>query len=454
VLEFPAFSEELQGNYMMRIRISIISTIFILSSVIFAQELSLNDCVNIALENKQTLQSAQLDLKSAKAGKIGAFSNILPSVSFSGGRNETKYAPTGETDFGNIDLFANQTSYAVGATLRQNIFDGGGWWNRIAQAKNNYAISQQLERQIRTNVIAEVHRAYFQLLKNQQLFEVAKQNLELTEQQVELAQKRFDLGAAKKTDLLKSKVARGTAKSALINQETFLYVAIADLRNAMGRIGDNGEMKISDKILPLNSVPDFDEAIDILKENNPGILASEAQLIDAKLRKKLALAVRLPSLSGSISRQAFSTELGGLSDAFKDDWKTTTSLNLSFPIFNGMAYSTQSQQAKLAMRKQENDLITIKNDAIVRLESVMGIVNDYFKIIPINEEILESADEDLKLVSERYRLGSASILELLDAQVSVTRARVDLVSSKYDARIQEAYLKAQLGILDQVFDKN
>ena len=62
-----------------------------------------------------------------------------------------------------------------------------------------------------------------------------------------------------------------------------------------------------------------------------------------------------------------------------------------------------------------------------------GYVTDLIKIIPINEEVLMSAEEDFKLVSERYRLGSASILELLDAQVSVTRARVDLVSSKYDA---------------------
>jgi OMF family outer membrane factor len=136
---------------MMKIRISIVSTLFILSSMIYAQELSLDDCINIALKNKETLKSAQLDLKSAKAGKVGAFSNILPSVSFYGGRVQTKYAPTGETDFGNIDLFANQTSFSAGATVRQNIFDGGGWWNRIAQAKNYYAISQQLERQIRTN---------------------------------------------------------------------------------------------------------------------------------------------------------------------------------------------------------------------------------------------------------------------------------------------------------------
>ena len=434
-------------------KISIISVV-IISTSIYAQKLLLNDCVNIALDNKETLQSAQLDLKSAKVGKIGALSNILPSVSLSGGRTDTKYAPTGETDFGNVDLFANQISYSAGATLRQNIFDGGGWWNRIAQANNNYKFSQQLERQMRTNVIAEVHRAYFQLLKKQQLLEVANQSLELAEQQVELAQKKYDLGAAKKTDLLKSEVARGTAKSALITQQALLYVAISELRNAMGMIGNTRELLISEELLPLHSPPDFTEAINIMKENNPGILATDAQLRDAKLTKKLTLATRLPSLSASISRQAFSTEFDGLLDAFKDDWRTTTSLNLSFPIFTGMALSTQSQQAKLAVQKQENDVTTVKNDAIVRLESVLGIVSDYFKIIPINEEILTSAEEDFKLVSERYRLGSASILELLDAQVSVTRARVDLVSSKYDARIQEAYLNAQLGILDQTFENN
>ena len=437
---------------MMKIRISIVSTIFILSSVINAQELSLNDCVNIALENKETLQSAKLDLKSAKVGKMGALSNILPSVSFSGGRSETSYATNNETDYAKIDLFPDQTSWSAGVTVRQNIFDGGGWWNRIAQAKNNYVISQQLERQIRTNVIAEVHRAYFQLLKNRQLLEVAKQNLELTKQQVELAQKKFDLGAAKKTDLLKSEVARGTAKSALITQQALLNVAISELRNAMGMIGDNSELRISAEILPLQSVPKIIEAIDILKDNNPGVLAYEAQLTDAKLRKKLTIASRLPSLNASLSHQAFATELGGLTDAFKDDWTMTTSLNLSFPIFNGMALSAQTQQAKLAVQKQENELVTVRNDAIVRLESLLGIVSDYFKIIPIIEEILVSADEDLKLVSERYRLGSASILELLDAQVSVTRSRVDLVSSKYDARIQEAYLKAQLGVLDIEFE--
>lgn len=430
----------------MKIGITIVSTILILSSVSNAQDLSLNDCVNLALDKKETLQSAQFDLQSAKAGKIGALSNILPSISFGGGRSETNY--------GNDDIFDTDPSWSAGFSGSQNIYDGGGWWNRIAQAKNNYFISQQMERQVATSVIAEVHRTYFQLLKNQQLVEVAQQNLELTEQQVELAQKRYDLGAAKKTDLLKSQVARGTANAALINQQARLYTAIAELKNAMGMIGNGREIKLSDELAPLQTIPKLTEAVDILRENNPGVLATEAQLKDVKIRKKLVTAQRLPSLNASANYSAADKELSGLTDALQDDWVMTTGLNLSFPIFTGMALSTQSQQAKLAVQKQENDVTTFTNDAIVQLENVWGYVNDFSKIIPINEEILVSAEEDFKLVSERYRLGSASILELLDAQISVTRARVDLVSSKYDARIQEAYLNAQLGLLDKKYINN
>ncbi|HDY75620.1 MAG TPA: hypothetical protein ENH49_03770, partial [Candidatus Marinimicrobia bacterium] len=65
------------------------------------------------------------------------------------------------------------------------------------------------------------------------------------------------------------------------------------------------------------------------------------------------------------------------------------------------------------------------------------------------EQILASAEEDLKLVQERYSLGSATILEVLDAQVSVSQARSSLVTIKYDAKTQEAQFRAILGTLDQ-----
>jgi outer membrane protein TolC len=423
----------------------IIVNVALLSSLT-AQQLTLNESVNIALQNKETLQSAKLDLQSVKASRIGAYSNILPSVNLSSGRSETSYADS--------DLYPNNTVWSAGLSVSQNIFDGGGWWNQITLANNNYAIQQQVERQVRINVIAEVHRAYFQLLKSQHLVEVAMQSLELAEQQVELAQRKYDLGAAKKTDLLKSEVAAGTARSSLISQEANLYAARSEFRNSLGLIGDARDLVISEEINPLEQVLDWDESIALMKVNNPGIISVERQLTSAKINRKLTNAVRLPSLNASFSYHASDSDIDGLSSALNNDWSMTTGLNLSFPLFTGMRYSTQSQQAKLAVKKQENEIKTITNDAIVLLEAYYETVKDYFKIIPIFEEIVASAEEDLKLASEQYRLGAISILELLDAQVSDTQARADLVTAKYDAKIQETYLKAQLGILDKEYENN
>jgi outer membrane protein TolC len=86
---------------------------------------------------------------------------------------------------------------------------------------------------------------------------------------------------------------------------------------------------------------------------------------------------------------------------------------------------------------------------MVQLENLINILGNYQELIPISEQVLASAEEDLNLVQERYKLGSTTILEVLDAQVSVSQARSSLVSTKYNARIQEAQLRAILGTLDQ-----
>ena len=59
-----------------------------------------------------------------------------------------------------------------------------------------------------------------------------------------------------------------------------------------------------------------------------------------------------------------------------------------------------------------------------------------------------SAEQDLKLVRARYSLGSATILEVLDAQISLFRSNSTLINSIHNARIQEANLKAIIGSLD------
>ena len=92
-----------------------------------------------------------------------------------------------------------------------------------------------------------------------------------------------------------------------------------------------------------------------------------------------------------------------------------------------------------------------RKDAKVNLSSLLNTLKNYEELIPIYEEVLISAEEDLRLAQNKYELGSATILELLDAQLAVLQASSTLVTTKYDAAIQLANLDQLLGTLDKKY---
>ena len=214
--------------------------LILLFSLGYAQKesLSLDDCIQIALTNKEALKASALDLESSRQSVKGSYSNILPSLILSGSLSESSfpqqeggYNPTtGEITLGSI---SNLKSSSAGISLSQNIYDGGRWWNNIAQSKNNYKITEQFNRQVKTNIIREVHRNYFNYLKSLQLLDVSQSNLNSSQQQLALTKQRFDLGSARKTDLLKAEVRYGQARVDVVNNEAVLNNAFLSLKNAI-----------------------------------------------------------------------------------------------------------------------------------------------------------------------------------------------------------------------------
>lgn len=421
-----------------------------------AQIYSLEKCVEIALLNKESLKSAALDVQSAAAGARGSLSNILPTISYGNSWSET-HSPTGSilSEIELMDstfLFSSpyggvSNTFGSSFSLRQPIYDGGQWLNQIRSANNSLIITQQLARQQEINVILNVHQSFYQRLKAQQLLEVAKKNLNLARQQVSLVKTQFELGAVKKTDLLKTQVLQGRAQSDVLIQETNLRNAKLALRNSLGLMGSDVYFEITDLGQPLLPVPELEQSVSEMVEYNPTLFVYRSQISGAELNRKILIGTRLPNLSASLSYGTTSDEFDSMTQL--DDWSSSVSLSLSVPIFTGYSLSTKQQQAELNVRKQQYDYLTQKHNLQVQLGNLINALENYQELIPISEQVLASAEEDLNLVQERYSLGSATILEVLDAQVSVSQARSSLVSIKYDARTQEAQLRALLGTLDQ-----
>jgi outer membrane protein len=421
----------------------------------FNQTYSLKEAIEIALENKESLKASAMDLESSRQGVKGSYSSILPSLRFSGNMSKSmfpertggSYDPvSGEIT---LDKINSQISASSNISFSQNIYDGGVWWNTIKQARNSYRITAEFDRQLKTNIIRNVHSAYFNYLKASQLMDVARSNLMSSQQQLALAEQKYKLGSAKKTDFLKAEVRFGQARVDVVNNDAAVQNAYRSLKNAMGLIGANRDFGIEEVEIPLEIIPEFETGFGLIQKFNPSVKAKQYQITGAELNEKIAKGSRLPTISANASMSGSSDNFGdAVSNSYNDQKRTSTGLSISIPIFSGNSISTRIQKAKIVVDKTESEYLTQLQDLAVQLQGIVDQLNNYQEIIPINETVLVSAEEDLKLAQMRYTQGSTTILEVLDSQVSVVRARSSLIRSKYDAYIVQANLKALLGTLD------
>ena len=417
-------------------------------------EYNLAECIAIALENKKTLKSAELDVRFAEKEVFASYSGLLPTMSFGTNIGKTYYPERKMVtiDFEDIGLDTSTSnsskSMSTGLSLNQTLYDGGRSINTVRQAKTNLEISKLNQRQTRIQVIQNVTRSYFGLLQTQELFEVSEKNVNLSEQQVDLVQKQFDVGAVRKTDLLKAEVAKGQARVELLNRKTALENARRQLFNEMGMQDFGQSISATADEWTDVQIPSSANALKFLKTKNPSLLIQKSRIDIRELQVKMAKGMRLPTLGATMNYSANAGTGEALIESAKDDWVMGVNLSLNMPLYSGNRLSSSQQQAKLSYEKSENDYITYLNDLRVQVELLRESIENYSEIIPINQSVVVSAEEDLKLVQERYSLGSATILEVLDAQVSLIRSNSTLINTIHDARIQEMNLSAILGVLD------
>ena len=433
---------------------------FIVFSALEAQfNYNLEECISIALGNKKTIQSSKLGLEAARKGVLISRSELFPAISLTYNNNQNRFSEQTTSNFdiydafnGIIDTSLSTTNSSVlssaGLSLNQRIYNGGQSKNQLKQSKLNLEIANLNLRKIRIEVIQRVSNSYYGLLQAQQLLEVAEKNLNLSKQQVDLVQKQFDVGAVRRTDLLKANVAKGQAKIDVLNRSTALENARRQLFNEMG-MQDFGQSIVAgadnwgEVVVPTSA-----EALKLLKTKNPIILIQKERINLNQLQIQLARGLRLPSLNGVLNYSAYGNNNKKLLDAINNDWNIGINLALVIPIYSGGQLKNNQERSVLLKKQSESDYLTFLNDQRVQVELLRSSLENYAEIIPINESVVLSAEEDLKLAQERYSLGSATILEVLDAQVSLIRSRSTLINTVHEARINETNLEAILGLLD------
>ncbi len=444
---------------MKRLGLIIVVFLFnITTSFSFAQEekLTVDDCVEIALQQNPDILMSEFSFKIAGKEVTTSLANMLPYIdtdlsyyhSVRGPSSRLKIDPrTGIP----VPVQPNEIetwSSNVGLSVSESIFNGGyNIFNikRALAAKNSSKFNLKLTKQ---NTILVVKERYYNLIKAEKLLEVVEETLKSSEESYKRAQVLFEVGKAPKSDVLKAKVQLENDRLSLITAQNDLSVARTSLNHVLG-FDVNKKIKGIEKLDVPEYTIAYEDVMSNASQNHPSLLKNEFDLKASKASVGMAVSSFLPSVRAYYSYNWSNEDINEIENIFDKDYNWYLGIGLSLPLFEGFSRVAEVSKAKLNKLSQKMKLEQVKRDVALEAQQSYFYLEQAKKKIAVTQETVESAEEDLRLNKEKYRLGSGTMLDLLIAQVSYKQAICDHLQALYDYKFAIARVEKVMGVLVQ-----
>ncbi len=407
--------------------------------------LSIDECVKIALKNNFTARSAQENYKSAKWELLGGWSGFLPSVDFTSGWSKTfKYNRIEYDTLGNAMnvIYPSTSNYRFSLGLTYPIFNGGSNWANFNSKKAGKRSAWDDLKLAESSVALNVKEGCYNLLKAQMLYEVQIDAVKKSIEQLNMAKARYDLGSASLSDYLKAKVQLGNDSLNLITYANNVKLTEASLNSLLG-IEINTALEIDAKLEYKKLESNLEDETRKALEKHPQIDKAKMGVNQAHSSLTMERSSNFPKISFSGNYNWGDSEFPESREDIKNNDSWGIGIQVSLNIFDGFMTTSRVRSAKANLNVAKENLKQSKRELELEIKQAYLLVEEAEQKIRLTDEALKSAEEDLKLTQEKYNLGAASILELLDANVSYKTAKSNQVQALYDYNLALAeYEKA------------
>jgi len=430
------------------------------------RRLSLEDAVRLAMKRNPELISARLEVQRSDARVLEAWGNALPAVDLSGqyvhlvdkpvtffpdfflysflkGIDSTIPKPTGQL----IPVsFAPGFSASATLNVRQILFNGAVFIGvGAAHIYSNLARDIYQAKQVET--VAKVRKAYFGALLANEAQELMRSSLKNAEDNLKNVQLMRKQGILSEYDELRASVGVENLRPMVIQSETNAILALDNLRNTVG-VSSREEFTLTDGLI-FRAVDDaiIQRSEQLVLELNPGLSAVKRQI---ELNGAAVSAERsnyLPTIAafGQYQYQAAKNEFNfSTNDFYKG---SSVGISLTMNLFQGLQTYSRVEQAQLERRKSEEQQVSLERNLKTGLNSILGNLRQARKRVEAQGKTVEMADRGYAIVTARFLSNSATQLEVNDAQLALTQAKVNRIQAIYDYLVASADLDQLIGRL-------
>jgi outer membrane protein len=330
-------------------------------------------------------------------------------------------------------------SVQMGITATYTIFDGFG---------RNYTLKQRHAQETGADASLTVARfnsdyattqAFFSALASRQQLAVSQSNLDAARSQLDLASAKLRAGSATLSDSL---AALGSFLQARLGLLTAQNSLIANEANLGRLIGVPGQVAATDDSAFYRPAATLDTGA-IRREamsTAPVITNAEASLLASQEAYRATKATYLPTLAATANSNWTAARPG-----YAVVPRRSLGLTLQWSPWTSYARETQVENAAIQITTNEATLADARNGISAQINQAFAALSTAGETITVSGAAREAGVENLRVVTERYRTGVATITELLAAQQQLVTAQTNELTARYTYLNAKAQLEQILG---------
>ncbi|HHU97515.1 MAG: TolC family protein [Bacteroidota bacterium] len=416
----------------------IIITLFLTISLAgMAQQYTLEECINIALQNNRTIKQQELNRAQREIAYSRARSDLLPNLNAQAGQNFTFGRSIGiDNTYQNTN--STQTSLGIGADI--TLFDGLRMKHNIDAKRADLSAAEADVEKFKDEIEMSVATAFLQVLLQKELLEIAHEQIALTNENIRRRNELIKSGKMAQGEIYELEAQHAREEQNRVQTESNLKLALLDLAQIMelddfSRLDVSAppvEQIINDELL-LSPTDVYQQALLV----RPEIRASEYRVQSSEKEVLMAKSQRYPSLSfGANFGTGYYKMSGRPNDPFGSQLRNNMSNSLGFslriPIFNRFQTRDNIRSAQIAVENNRIEMDKVKIELRKRIEQAFhNAVGAQSKWKATRKSEI-SSQEAFRFAQEKFDNDRANAYELSQAKSNLTQVLSEQAQAKYE----------------------
>ncbi len=403
--------------------------------------ITLEQAYDIALASDQSIRIAYWEVRKANLLPWSALTRLGPSLT--GNSTLNRGEQTVRNALGNRATTRTDLSSNGQLTFEQPLIDLTVF--PAYHLGKVSARSARLEHQFTIRgVLFGLAQAYYEVLKQQRVVIVNQQTLDLGNQQLDVAQKRANVGEVTRSDVLRARVVVETARRALIESQNTLLLDRNTLANILNLGNDDGFRVVEPPDYP-TSLPPFDQLLARSFSHREDLEVADLAIDEDIARRDEVIGEYGPRLVSQWNGSLNSTSGSNRSNSHA--W--SADLAVQVPFFTGgqreidlMTANRQIQETRLNRDKTAKQIQQDTKQAWLTVQTLEGT-------LAALKTQLQAAEQSYRDLETQYGAGTATSVDVLSALNDLNTARRDLAVQTYDYQVALRNLEQVSGVFQE-----